>query len=68
MKASDANVLTTGSAIFYKDLVSLQNMKASVGAITKNQSITVAVTTPALNLTWPLSGDLSVEIPITGLN
>jgi hypothetical protein len=67
MKASDANNLTTGSAIFYKDLVSLQSMKASVGAITKNQSITVAVTTPGLNLVWPLSGDQSVEIPITAL-
>jgi hypothetical protein len=68
MKASDANILTTGSAIFYKDLVSLKYMKATVGAITQNQTITVAVTTPALNLTWPLKGDMSVEIPITTLS
>jgi hypothetical protein len=67
MKVSYAKSLTTGSAIFYMDLVSLKRMKATVGAIS-NQSITVAVTTPVLNKTWPLSGDQSVEIPITTLN
>jgi hypothetical protein len=67
MSTSDANNLLTSSAIFFRNLTNLKLMSATVGAITKGQSITVHLTTPNTNIVYPLSGDGTAQIPIEAL-
>jgi hypothetical protein len=68
MSINDANKLTTGSKIFYRNLTNLKNFAATVTSITPGQTLSVSVTTPATTQTYPLGGDGTCEIPISALN
>jgi hypothetical protein len=69
MSISQANTLTTGSAIFYKNLINLKNYAASVSSITPRGTLTVAApNAPGTPLSFPLSGDGTCEIPVYPLN
>lgn len=69
MSIAQANQLTTGSKIFYKDQINLQNYAASVSSITPRGTLTIAapnaVGTP---FSFPLAGDGTCEIPVYPLS
>jgi hypothetical protein len=67
MSTADANKLTTGSKIFYRNLVNLKYFQATVTSITPGASLVISVTTPATSNTYPLGGDGTCEIPISAL-
>lgn len=68
MSIKDANKLTTGSKIYFKNLTNLKNFAATVTSITPGASLVVSVTTPATSNTYSLGGDGTCEIPISPLN
>jgi hypothetical protein len=68
MSINDANKLTTGSKIFFRNLTNLKNFAATVTSITPGQTLSVSVTTPATTQNYPLGGDGTCEIPISTLN
>jgi hypothetical protein len=68
MRTDTARTLTTGSAIFYRNLTNLQRFKATVTSATPHQ-LQISVTTPGTSITFPLdSNDNAAEIPVDVLN
>lgn len=67
MSKSDANNLTTGSNIFWRNLVNLKNYVATVSSVTKGNSITISVPSGGGSKTYALDGDVTAEIPISPL-
>lgn len=69
MSIAQANALTTGSKVFYKDLINLQDYAATVSAITPRGTLTIAAANAAgTPFNFPLSGDGTCEIPVYPLN
>jgi hypothetical protein len=68
MSIAQANKLTTGSKVYYRDLINLQDYAATVTAITPGKTLTVSVTAPGLTLNYGLGGETTPEIPLYPLN
>jgi hypothetical protein len=69
MSIADANKLTTGSTVFYKNLINLKNYAASVSSITPRGTLTIAAANAAgTPFNFPLAGDGTCEIPVYPLN
>jgi hypothetical protein len=64
MSISQANGLTTGSLVYFKDLTTLLDMAATVSAVTPKQSVSINVTTPNVTHVYPLTGDGTITIPV----
>lgn len=69
MSIAQANLLTTGSAVYYKNLINLKSYVASVSSITPRGTLTIAAANATgTPFTFPLSGDGTCEIPVYPLS
>ncbi|HKB89563.1 MAG TPA: hypothetical protein VKC60_03480 [Opitutaceae bacterium] len=68
MRTDQARTMTSGAAVYYKNLINLKRYAATVGTSTPQQ-LNITVTTGSQAMSFPLSSnDNAAEIPVDALS